>query len=417
MEEILTPRENMIFKEKQRIFKIIFPILTLFCFSQSVVNVIFTKNYDVTVIISFIEDCSVCLAYLWAFFTAYRNTQLILATLIPVALSCLLLRMYLEGGVTVSSATLWLFIFPLISAYFTNKTYTYTISGIMSIAAISIFYMKNYGLEGFAGSPTYLLGVVANIWIITFLLCNYEKNRVKSQEIIDRQHKDRLVINSHYSTSQVIQGFAHEVNNPLCIINLVLQQLELENKIDEVDKEKIEKNVMRIKDLINGLKERINKHVPDLSHRQKTFGQVLESVLSFHSEEFDSNRIRVRSNMNLINKIPMKFVDSEVFEALNHIIKNSIENVLQQEDRELVISYYPDVNQIHINDSGPDFSEEARDLATTTFYTTKHNHSGIGLSTAKELLKKNQIQMEIKEKVKGKIVLTLPSSENTLQRN
>lgn len=418
MNEILTPRENMIYKEKQRVFKLIFPILTLFCFSQSLINAFYYKNYDITVIISFIEDSSVCLAYLWALFTAYRNIQLIISSLIPVTLAGLFLRMFLEGGVTVSSATLWLFLFPLIATYFTTKKYTYIMSSIISVVTCIIFFLKNYGTGGFVGSPTYLIGVIANIWIITYLICNYEQNRVRSQEIIDRQHKERLAINSHYSTSQVIQGFAHEVNNPLCIINLILQQLELENKITEEDKEKIEQNIIRIKDLINGLKERVNKYVPNLSSKIKPIGTILESVLSFHSEELDAFKIKIKSNMTLINKIPLNVVDSEMFEAFNHIVSNAIENVIKEaSNREIMISYYPDVNQIHINDSGPDFSDEARLLAMTTFYTTKQNHSGIGLSTAKELLKRNQIQMEIKENTKGKIILILPVLDKNNKKN
>ncbi|MDD5069759.1 MAG: PAS domain S-box protein [Candidatus Omnitrophica bacterium] len=217
---------------------------------------------------------------------------------------------------------------------------------------------------------------------------------------------------------QLSAGVAHEIKNPLAIIELSISVLERRDYISQgQDKDKIQ----MMKDAI----ERANKIVKELLYFSRSSSMVLSRV---ELNEVIFSALGLISNSAKINDIAVvrtgENIDKLSVEAdfifLEQVFFNVLSNAIDAIGRGGKITICTKVKEIdkskkiiiEISDTGCGIAEDKLSRIFEPFYTTKEpgKGTGLGLSTVYRLLEFHQGTISVKSKEgQGSIVsITLP---------
>lgn len=204
-------------------------------------------------------------------------------------------------------------------------------------------------------------------------------------------------------------GMAHEINNPLQIIQTYNGRLKKIIDQGELDKEKvlavnqsIDKGVKRIRSIVDHLRQ-FSKS--EETSKEKMVKVELNSLVS-ELKDFYGGLI-YKFNINCIEKLhaePLtvfgfKTAMEQIF--LN-ILHNAVDALEKQEIREIVISTYQDgeFGIVEIKDNGPGIPKEIQEKIFDPFFTTKEVGKGVGLgmSLVRTYVKECDGQLHMKSK-------------------
>ncbi len=196
-------------------------------------------------------------------------------------------------------------------------------------------------------------------------------------------------------------GVAHEVNNPLSIILLTVEQLKrqvLNNKISEIDLkgslDKIEQAGSRIGNIVASLKVFYQGANPAILKKKNLLDMVGES-LDVVRDKIDY------SGVDIILDVPRQFevecYDLAVKEGVFQVLKNAVEAARETEAPWVRISAYSNNSMVAlvISDSGTGIGKEDFKKIMVPFFTTKPFGSamGLGLSIAKGIFDSQGINL------------------------
>ncbi len=180
------------------------------------------------------------------------------------------------------------------------------------------------------------------------------------------------------AVKQLAYGLSHEINNPLANVSTRAQQLQR----GETDPsrvailQRIVEQTYRAHEMIADLMFYANPPATDVqpTDLRSTVNRVTDSF----SEE--AQRHTVRLNLELPDGAAMAMVDDTMIgEAIRAIIRNAIEAIGCEGTIVTSIVESAEVWQIHIADSGPGVSEEARRHAFDPYYSGREAGRGLGL--------------------------------------
>ncbi|UOF02457.1 sensor histidine kinase [Bdellovibrio reynosensis] len=217
---------------------------------------------------------------------------------------------------------------------------------------------------------------------------------IHAQRTLTKQidvERSRAMLNAKLaSIGELAAGIAHEINNPLAIIEG--QMSLLDRHMNEPEKwaqrsASIKKSVSRISHIVKGLKH--------YSRTNSTRVRKLESLAHIISEsliltEWKAKKFAVTLNVEL-NTVEMIHCDPiEIEQVLVNLINNGIEAVKEEPVRELKIELNKESDSliVRVIDSGPGLSTETEEKMFDPFFTTKPvgEGTGLGLSIAKGIV-------------------------------
>ena len=244
-----------------------------------------------------------------------------------------------------------------------------------------------------------------------------QRNKIEAKQI----HSDRMS-----TLGEMAAGIAHEINQPLNIISMVMDKILFEtNRTEIVDveflkikSEKIFENITRMRDIID--------HVRTFSRRQDDFIPIAfdinSSIVNASSmivEQFKHNGISL--NLHLEPHIPQILGNTNKFEqVIINLLANAKDAVTemktQRHDAEMLIgirTWKENQNiMVEVTDNGSGISEDDIHNIMLPFYTTKDEGkgTGLGLSICYQIIKEMNGNIEVvSEKFVGtKIKLVLP---------
>ena len=249
-------------------------------------------------------------------------------------------------------------------------------------------------------------GIIAAILPINDLV--KAKNDLKIQEARS-QYAAKLASLGEFSA-----GIAHEVNNPLTIIEGAaknLQDVLLENPKDtktlNLMAGKISDTTKRINKIIKSLKM-LSADAVDEPFLNVSFMSIVEPVLEITKIKILSSGIKL-SIHEAEEDVALFGNEIQLSQVILNLASNSIDAVQESQEKWIKILYQPtfEWSDILIIDSGPGISKEIQHYIMDPFYTTKSSVQGTGLGLS--------ISKNIVEKHCGTLTL-LPDEKNTTFR-
>jgi len=227
-----------------------------------------------------------------------------------------------------------------------------------------------------------------------------------------------LILSGKFSIlGTIASGLAHEIKNPLTIINGHLYLLEdICSKYSDNDilhsLTVIEKQTSRIQDIVNLL---LNFGKDNFSKKIKVnLSEIIKKSVSMCLPNAIKKKIKI---INRVNKnIFISGVKIELEELLLNLLLNSID-AINHENGEILITYIlpieekkKDIITIMISDNGEGIPDEVLDKVFDPFFTTKEKGSGLGLSICYKIMNNHNGNIKIlSEQGKGtKVMLTFP---------
>lgn len=177
---------------------------------------------------------------------------------------------------------------------------------------------------------------------------------------------------------------AHDIRNPLTIINVCNENLKLmvgEDKIKQKQVEKIARSIKSISDIIEDVltfakNERINKEKVSIKI-------MLQNVL----DEIDiPDKIKIHTPKN---HVIINCDKSKIESVFSNLISNSIQAIKREGEITVNIKESPNKIIIIFEDSGPGIPKEKLSEIFDVSFSTKQSGTGLGLSICKNIIEQH----------------------------
>lgn len=210
-----------------------------------------------------------------------------------------------------------------------------------------------------------------------------------------KEQQAKLMFNAKLaSIGEMATSIAHEINNPIGIIEGQLRRLKYHIELEEHDKVnpligKIENNTHRVIKIIKGLRQ--------LSKSSETESLKTISLKTFFEEFKDYNHVKtIDSNINVYypdfkEDILILAKETSLAQIITNLINNSLDAIANSENPwiKIKLDCKEDLCQIKVTDSGDGIEKINIPKLFDPFFTTKEfdKGTGIGLNICKKLSK------------------------------
>ena len=190
-------------------------------------------------------------------------------------------------------------------------------------------------------------------------------------------------------------GIAHEISNPLSIIQGRLQLLQRIYRDPQKQKElaqglqQIQTASRRIEKTVKGIRSYIYRN-DDYPEDHIALSDVIDDVLVFYGERLKNHGIEFRTIG--IEAVFLRGHKGQFEQALVNLINNSFDAVDKLPEKWIEISAVEekDVVDIYFKDSGPGIAVDVRQRMMEPFYSSKHQKgSGLGLPLVKNIAERH----------------------------
>ncbi len=215
------------------------------------------------------------------------------------------------------------------------------------------------------------------------------------QDITELKNAQQSVIynSKMIALGEMASGIAHEINNPLTIINLnasILNDLVKMNPVDvgvmNTFIGKISETVTRISDIVTSLR-RISRRSDDLHFERCSLESVIHDALALCIEKFRSRGVVLHKK---IENVEVECRSVEISQVLVNLLNNAFHAVHDFENKEIGVEAYVkgDVVRIEVTDNGHGVPTNIRSKIMEPFFTTKPlgEGSGLGLSISRNIV-------------------------------
>ncbi len=296
-------------------------------------------------------------------------------------------------------------------------------------AAFSTPYLVTTSVVSFVGFViSLLLGVVTSM--ITSIKERAEKIAIQYQDEADKQRLINIQASRLASLGEMASGIAHEINNPLAIIQGKSQQINrtlkrMNNQPSELTdlSNSIIENTQRIARIIKGLRSfaRDGETDPFIATDITT---IVEDTISLCQTRFinhniifkfpdlielKKHQIYISCRATQIGQLILNLLNNS-FDAIEHLPQKWIELKVEKTDANLIVS---------IIDSGSGIPDKLKNKIMQPFFTTKEvgKGTGIGLSIAQGIASAHSGNLSIDESSQNTtFILTIPLSTNKNKR-
>ncbi len=223
---------------------------------------------------------------------------------------------------------------------------------------------------------------------------NFEKRVVERTAQLEKSHESilqqqQVLISSVKMSSlgEMSGGIAHEINTPLAIIHLLVEQIEEGIADDSIEKpdilkslEIIKKTTNRIATIVSALRcfsQDIKKRPTQLTMIKK----IVQDALSFCQERYSNHGVQLEVIYNCDADLKIDCRSVEISQVILNLLNNA-HDALEILDGvkwvKLVISDKAEFVELSITDSGPGIPKDIQDKIMHPFFTTKDVGKGTG---------------------------------------
>lgn len=225
------------------------------------------------------------------------------------------------------------------------------------------------------------------------------------------------------AVGEMAGGIAHQVNNPLAVLKLRLENLQIMVKglsLAPDQRQRLEEQCDGTERII----ERIAKITSSLLRMARnantdqamsmSVDHIADEALEMCKERFVTNGVDVRVAKDLGDYL-IRCNATEVSQAVLNLLSNAYDAVVSTPSPwiELGVEQTPESVTITITDSGTGIPADLQDKIMTPFFTTKEygKGTGVGLSIATDLIERNggKLTLDVRHP-NTRFCITFPSS-------
>ena len=255
-----------------------------------------------------------------------------------------------------------------------------------------------------SGAIINYFGLTDRFQLITKLRNLNAEIRQKSMQI-DQERINTFNASKLASLGDMAGNIAHEINNPLAIIQGFARKLKRaigeQKKISNEDSIKTLDQIIETTERIAQIIHRLKKLTRPRTNDEMTLVSPLdlvESVAGFFDNRFQSEHIKYRNDINyeMLKNTSIFCRQVDIYQILINLINNAIYAAKENSNREteVILGCTCDNNYIYfsIADSGLGISKDILDKIYEPFFTTKQEikAAGLGLSITKTVVEDNQ---------------------------
>jgi len=278
----------------------------------------------------------------------------------------------------------------------------------------------------------YSLILAVAIILFTLFQSSRENSRVERAlrlDIAARERAERELAESRQGAinaakmaalGEMSASVAHEVNNPLTVILLRAQRLDILARTETMDAalvrktaHDIDRTVERIRRIIDALRAFARQGDED-PLRPELLAPIIEDTVELCSHRFRQHGVALK-----VDAIPDGLVvdcrGTQISQVLLNLLSNAYDAVEHQDERwvRMTVAIHGDEVQIGVVDSGPGVPEDIAARIMEPFYTTKEigRGTGLGLSLSKGIAEAHGGRLELDAHARPtRFVLTLKRS-------
>jgi two-component system sensor histidine kinase HydH len=242
----------------------------------------------------------------------------------------------------------------------------------------------------------------------------YAELRDAYQELKETQ--DELVRQEKLvATGELAAAVAHEIRNPLSIINMSVQYIHGKLGPEDPLREFTEAIIEKVTRVDRITKELIDYGRPrELALRTVDIQRVIDSVLRLAAARARSQGVDIRRNLS--RHLPLVRMDVErMDEVFSNLITNALDAMPEGGHLTAAIREDPDGNRVvvEIANTGKGISPRKRAQLFTPFFTTKPDGTGLGLAICQRIVDEHHGSISAESKISGpnkgtRFIVTLP---------
>jgi C4-dicarboxylate-specific signal transduction histidine kinase len=245
--------------------------------------------------------------------------------------------------------------------------------------------------------------------------------QVEAKQVSLEQQKKVTQSAKMSALGEMASGIAHEINNPLAIIQGHLSKMRtlIENDVLEndtlMDSVHISsKTVSRLGKIVEGLRKFARDGEGDPFQKVELY-QIVNEVLGLCQEKFNNHNIKI--NIPPISRgIVLECRQIELCQVLLNLLNNSFDAISDRPERwvDLKIADRDNEVEVRVTDSGKIIPVEIRQKIFQPFFTTKMigKGAGLGLSISKGIIEGHQGSIKLSDGGRNtEFVILLPKAQ------
>lgn len=199
------------------------------------------------------------------------------------------------------------------------------------------------------------------------------------------------------SLGRLTAGVAHEIKNPLSIIQAAAEAIKIELGNKKTFISELTDDILETSERMNELLSeflKLSKGNIDNTKEIVDITELLDDLLALVNKQFEKFGITVHKQY-LATSTKLEANKNQLNQLFLNILLNSIEALT--DGGEIRIQLRNEVNQLQIDfiDTGNGIEEEDLNLIFEPFYTTKKTGTGLGLSIAYEIVNQHNGTIEV----------------------
>lgn len=270
-----------------------------------------------------------------------------------------------------------------------------------------------------------IFGVVG-LFTMMMLIRNLKSEigiRIKAEELI-REQQTLLITSSKMSAlGEMAGGVAHEINTPLAVISMRVEQMEeclRDGDLDALDFMNsltvIKKVTNRIASIVSGLRYFAREGLRAVAQNAKV-SIIIEETLSFCRERFANHGVQLEiENDDFYDSLEVQCRAVEISQVILNLLNNAYDAIQSLNNRWIRISVFDrgEFVEISVTDSGSGIPKDLQDRIMQPFFTTKDigKGTGLGLSISKGIIDTHQGKLYLDSNSPNtKFTLLLPKKQ------
>ena len=231
-------------------------------------------------------------------------------------------------------------------------------------------------------------------------------------ELLIAEQRLKMISSSRLSSlGELAAGVAHEVNNPLAVISLAMEQVQNQVQAGAPDLDtmrnlaaKIRRNIKRIERVVHGLRS-LSRDNTDAPLERKNLCDIVQAPLDLCRTRYGRDGVDIFLDAGN-EEIPVECRPTQIAQIIMNLLINAHDAVMDRPIRWIRIEMEDlgEAAQVRVSDSGGGVPQDIQERIFDPFFTTKDigQGTGIGLSIAKAIAQNHR----------GDLYLD-PNSENT----